>query len=632
MAIGNWLSSMVDGAMGTLMGSLRTMCFWLISIIYGLLVNVYNLFEKLCSARILDNELLNEFSKRVGLILGIIMFFYVIFSFVQMLIDPEKINNKESGAVNIIKKILIVLVLLGVSNACFNMLFGIQRKVIETDLIPKLFLPVNIDEKSKSTFGNLLSASLIDTFYIMETDQSITDLKNSEPENYSILSNCRIMVDEFKEQVYKENKYNLGYWCLNETVTVTKTIEGEEHTDEVYVVDFNGIVGILAGGYTVYLILMYCFKVGIRMIQIAFLEIISPMAIISYMSPKKDNMFNKWLSLYTATYTDVFIRIAIINFVVFLICTIFSESGNFTFWETVNAENGNEKLFFTIIIVLALLTFAKKAPELLKELLPASKSKLGFGTSMKEIFGLQQGIGMVAGATTGAAVGLMGGILGGNKISNMITGAFGGIATGALRGAKAGIGAKGLGKAISSAQSVQQKANINRANRIHSGATYGNILANKTQEFFGYVSGYQELESEVASLNDLKADLEKEDPVKYAQSAHDTAYNKYVEKQVANNQSALSIEDWEKQDEIGKMYTKQLKDKKDETFQTLFNQNGAFTEKVKMHNKRFGTNYNEKSLWNDSKDKNGNSISGINTIRKSKGTQLEKIRAQKPKK
>lgn len=464
----SWLSSS-DGIMGALLTLLRTACFWLVSIIYELMVNVYNLFEKLCTTRLLNNDILKVFAQRVGVLLGLIMFFYIIFAFIQMLIDPEKINSKENGAVSLVKKIIIVVVLLGTSTAIFNMLYKVQVLIIDERIISKVLLPYTINgEDNHENFGNLLSASLLTTFYYIdnyENDEDISLEQNSGIENdintLNAINACQAVTYSFYEQVYKNNEYSLGYTCLNESIKITRSpkFSNESHTDEVFIMHFNGILGILVGGYTLYILVIYCIKIGIRMIQLATLEIISPMAIISYMSPKKDNMFSKWLKLYTSTYIDVFIRIAIINFIIFLVCTIFPNDGQsgFVFWEEMGLANSStgENLFITIVIVLALLTFAQKAPELLKNLLPqGSSGALGYGTSMKDIFGLQKGVklakgvagGILGGAAAGAAVGLIGG-------------GFGGLASGFFRGGLSGLKGQGLKKAAAGAWKTQDAAN-----------------------------------------------------------------------------------------------------------------------------------------------------------------------------
>ena len=204
---------------------------------------------------------------------------------------------------------------------------------------------------------------------------------------------------------------------MNESVVIDIDTNSEAgvKTQEVFIVNYNWILCVVAGIFVVYLLFLYCIKVGVRMIQLMVLEIISPMAIVSYLSPKKDNMFSKWLKIYFSTYIDVFIRIAIINFVVFLIATVLAGDIGDGFWSSIgNPTDTSTVIFLRVVIILALLTFAKKAPDLIKELFPSSgASKLGFGASMKDIVGLNAGLGMVAGAGTAAAVGLIGGIAGG---------------------------------------------------------------------------------------------------------------------------------------------------------------------------------------------------------------------------
>ena len=469
-----WLSGAAEGIMGGILTAVRTFCFWLVGIIYELLVNVYNLFEKLCSARLLDNSILDAMSQRIGVVLGIIMFFYIIFSLIQMVIDPEKISNKDSGAVAIIRKAILVIVMLGMSGFVFDLLFGIQKKIMDENIISKLILPFSVDEESEENFGNLLSASLIKVFYYVDnnliSEVMNSSIKNDDKEkNEETISACQTMVNSFYAQVYKSNAYTLGNMCLNESLNVMSVDNnsGMEYEDQTYIVSFNGIVSIVVGAYMIYVLLMYCFKVGVRLIQLTFLEIISPMPIIAYMSPKKDNMFGKWLKLYFATYVDVFIRVAIINFAVYMICIILSEgTPGFQFWDSIGTVNSIEKGFLMVVLVLSLLTFAKKAPDLLKELLPAGASKLGFGVSMKDIVGLEKGVkwtgkaatGILGGAAAGAAIGLLGGGLGG-------------FAGGLLKGGLSGLKGQGLKKTAASAWKAQQANNKRIADWKNAGGT-----------------------------------------------------------------------------------------------------------------------------------------------------------------
>ena len=505
--IKDYLSKVPETLMGSILKGVKTLVFSLDTWIYGLIIDLYNMFSSLCTVRLLSNELLQELSQRIGYVLGVVMLFYVILSFIQMLLNPDVIMDKEKGAVSIIKKTIIVIVMLGSANFVFNTLYQVQNMVVKSNVISKLLLPYTIttsinnqdsDDNGGSIvddnkFGSLLSEELLMSFYQLEQFDSIDDMGESDANTYTA---CQATVNSFRAQIINYKRFDLGYNCLNEEVTVKFLPDSEASgvEQETSIINFNWLLSPVCGLAVAYLIFMYCLKIGVRMVQLMFLEIISPMAFVSYLAPKKDTMFSKWQGIYISTYIDVFVRIAIINFVFFLIATIFSttENNGLEFQGTNLANNS----FFKVVIILSLLTFAKKAPELISELLPKSKSKLGFGASMKDIVGLNRGIGTIAGAATGPAVGLIGGIAGGKGLSR-ISGAFSGAFGGAFRGGHSGFGAKGLGKSISSARTDQAKANLARAQRINTGSS-----ANRVGSFFGIETGFDVDDREISVLNE----------------------------------------------------------------------------------------------------------------------------------
>lgn len=500
--ISNHLSSAPEGIMGAISKGFRTLCFDICTTVYQAIIYVYNIFDKLCKSRFLDNQIIESFSERIGVILGLVMAFIVIFSLIKMVLDPDKLNDKEMGAGALIKKIIITIVLLGISNYMFNLLYLVQKTVIESDAISKLLLPIQIDEEQSDNFGNILAIELLSSFYYVDTEPSHY-LNDEVPADFI---KCGGLVDEFKNQIVEAGNFQLGYQCLNDVATV----ETDTEMVETFVLTYNPLFSVVVGIIVLYLLFVYCINVGVRMIQLMFLEIIAPMAIISYVSPKKDTMFSKWTKIYIATYIDVFIRIAIINFVVFIIAAIFSSfsstENGFLFGASISGENGivqSEKNFIIVIIVIALLTFAKKAPELLKEILPKGDSKLGFGmSSPKQLFDAMLGgstirKGLTTGAkvaTAGAAIGLLSSIASGrsryveNKRLGAKTGeavraaAFGGFTafgSGLLYGGKNGI--KGIKKGLE-AQTERDNKYLNLRRK---GGTVKGALKAKTADLFG---------------------------------------------------------------------------------------------------------------------------------------------------
>ncbi len=491
-----WFSDVTGNIMGAIVQGIRSLFYMLSTAVYRLITKVYNLFEVLCHARLLDDSVVKALADRIGLILGIIMLFVVTFSFIQMLINPDALEDKEKGAVSVIKRVLLVIVMLGISNFAFATLHKLQVVVINSHVISKLLLPYEVDTEN---FGNVLSADLFTSFY--RVDSSLKDYIGTEHDVDGTIELCYDETNVLRKQIYDNNNFHLGYSCLNASAKVQ---DEDGKSQEVTIMDFDYLLMLGCGVAVLYFLAMYCFSVGVRTIQLSVLEILSPMAIVSYLSPKKDNMFSKWIKMYFSTYIDVFIRIGIINFVIFLISTILDSEGGWTFWESVgNPTDDFTVILISIVMILALLTFAKKAPDMLKDLFPAGASKLGFGASMKDVVGLnglQKGVRTAAGLGAAAATGLAVGAYAGKGLKGKLTGALGGFAGGAFRGARAGFGSKSIGSAISSG-TQKQSAVSKRMAQLH--AEGGSWLGSKVagfQETFGLRTRADKLDLEKSKL------------------------------------------------------------------------------------------------------------------------------------
>ena len=463
----------------------REIIYYLATGVYQLIIYFYQIFERLCNSRILDSDALKTITERIGTVLGIVMLFFVIFSVIQLMLEPDKLTDKEKGAKNIVMKIIVVLIMFAFSNFVFQLLYGLQKEIITNQVIGKFILPYELSEEADNNFGGVLSSELFTSFY---------SVKEELLENMSSDVNlCYYQWVQLKSDIREKRDFSIGTSCLHTVDSATN--------EKIMTFGFINVILLLGVGIgAVYFIFSYCITVGVRSLQLAFLEIISPMAFVSYLSPKKDTMFQKWLKLYTSTYFDVFIRIAVISLSVFLIGVIL-DNGTSEFWITVGTEN---KLMVMAIIIMALLTFAKKAPDLLKELFPNSNaSKLGLGVGAPKklfndmLFGDKIQKGLLWGAktaTAGTAIGLTGLALSGisrfreNKKLGETTGsalkaaAFGGIQAlgrGLSYGGKNGF--KDMKKVLN-----EQREKDNKYNEMRrKGGTLRGAYKAKAMDFFG---------------------------------------------------------------------------------------------------------------------------------------------------
>ena len=428
------------GVGGIIFKALRSSFYSINSLIYKFVAILYTMFRGLSNARLLNSEEFGVLATRVGLLLGVIMLFKVIIEFIQLLIDPDKINDSQKGAIAIVKRVIIVIVMLGVSSFAFESLYAVQSFVINNDLLYGFLLPRNDIEINKNKFGNVLAARVFGSFYTV--DDSILNI--GEDEAIQCDSYRNILLNNIA--LGEENAYDIGTFCLN--AYGNYTVNNDSH--DMFVMNYSFLLQFVVGIVLVYLLVSYVIMIGVRVIQLTVLQIISPMAIVGYLSTKQDNLFQRWTKLYISTYIDVFIRMAIIYFVVYLSSILLDTmvSGESVFWSSIEGIDTSLSLFarsmYSIAMILALLTFAKKAPDLIKQLIPNASG--AFNPSWKNIVGLNRGVNTVAGAATGAAVGF----IGGHGI-----GAIGGL----FRGAKAGFGGKNLLNSAGSGWNSQKSHN-----------------------------------------------------------------------------------------------------------------------------------------------------------------------------
>ena len=209
-------------------------------------------------------------------------------------------------------------------------------------------------------------------------------------------------LDNAELAIKVESNFEFAEQCVNaigEIDDSDSSLSGNIETKKAYIIDFNWFMAIIVGLVTLWLLLSYCLNAGIRIVQLTLLQILSPVAIIGYLSPKDETTFTKWLKIYFSTYIDVFIRLAILNFIAYIMALIFEDSDG-VFWHSLGLDTSNDlavKGFITVIICLALLSFAKKAPELLQKIFPTGESGLNLGFEKASSFapaGMAAGIGL----------------------------------------------------------------------------------------------------------------------------------------------------------------------------------------------------------------------------------------------
>lgn len=476
--------------------ALRTFCGRISAIIYDFIVIEYDLFVTISRAEILDNAFVEEIYEKVGMLLGLFMVFKLTFSLIQHLIDPSKFSDKKTGFASLIKRFVISIVLLGTVPSIFKMAFQVQNYVVgsnnsNNNVIYKLIIGDSISTDIKD-FGNKLSSDLFFSFYKETYTNSFNEggVTNSEGETIE---------DNYENLKKRIEKGEIGF---DETVDYLSL-----RSNNVYAIEYNEIFSIAVGVIVILLLANYIVQVSIRVIQLAYLQVIAPIPILSYISDPEGS-FKKWINQCVSTYLDLFIRVAILYFIVYLSRTVMNSFDNPA--SILRASIGlteDDPMFIwvQIFIILGLLLFGKKVPELLKDLFPGlgtSAGKFDFGLKSpkklwndyvagapiigKPIGWLGKKVpGMVGGALTGAAVGLVGG----HGIKGRAKGLFGGLTKGAVSGAQ--------GKKMGEIASARASQNVKNRQIDNDGSTLGGRIDAKFRDTFGMKSRVEKIDDNI---------------------------------------------------------------------------------------------------------------------------------------
>lgn len=445
--------------------ALRTFSCTVAAVIYNFIVDLYNVFMYTARAEILESSFIQGIYNKVGMILGIFMVFKLSFSLIQSLVDPSKFTDEKKGFGGIIKRSVISIVLLGITPSIFNMSFDLQNLVVgsanNTDNIIYKLIVGKAPSKDAESFGHVIASELYFGFY---TENEPLKLNQGLEVTYPDSGGVQLEVHDYE---YLKTQILEDHMSFSDTVDyISITNAGQ------YVIKWDGLFAIGFGLFMVYILITYCISVATRVIQLAYLQLIAPVPILSYISDPEGS-FKNWTKQCMTTYLDLFIRLAIIYFIITVstqILQAFSEVGS-VFYESTGLEAGSGTAkWVSRFLIIGLLMFGKRVPELLKDLFPnfgGGAASIGFGLkNPKKMLGDIPGMGIAKGAATfglgtvvGGAAGMASGIKNGYGVRGKIAGAFGGFNRGIAGGAKTkGNIFKNVQGGMSSTRQARQRA------------------------------------------------------------------------------------------------------------------------------------------------------------------------------
>ena len=413
--------------------------------VYFLLSLMYQIFFNVASVQLFENETIKNFYGRVQLIIGVFMIFKLTISILQGIMDPDKFTNPKDGFGSIITRVIVALVMLtlivpinipNVENAnslekyinnngiLFGALYSLQDRILTNNTLGRLILGTNDGTGDESTdqfetqneklvsSANVFATTILKGFFRINmlpdesrdsNDESLqsnwycgNNLSDDNKKAIEAYTNLSTSTDTLlsDEMIYGDCEINddILSTLANAAshIPVVGTFFENFGGESRYLFVFHWFPAIIVGIVFLVILVGFTVDIAIRSIKLSILRLLAPIPIISYIEPKssKDGgMFSSWVSALTSTYLDLFLRLAIVYFVIFLVQDMIANG------IIINEANGVIGFISCIFIWLGLFFFAKMAPKFIKDVLglKGTMSNVGLSGILAGMGAIRQG-------------------------------------------------------------------------------------------------------------------------------------------------------------------------------------------------------------------------------------------------
>jgi hypothetical protein len=417
------------------------LCTVIDGIAYRLVSLFFKLFYALAENQLLDSSIYRAIESRVYLFIGVIALFTLSVSLLKALVNPDEINK---GVIKSFKSLITSIILVILTPTIFTYAFSIQSAIFSDNIIGRIFqidlndyketgeTKIVNSESSMSQVCNFDSESVKTiTVYSSsgESNPSIEITKNECQGNYITMTileafftpeNSSTLTNKYGTTWADAKAYMIYTGDFNYLSTFTKNTFDETGDQSV---SYMFIISTIAAGFLIYLLLSFCIDLGVRAAKLAFYQLIAPFPILMKMIPGKEGQFDKWVKSTVSTFLEVFVRLIVIEFVVFMCSNLFSIIDSMNGFSSVG-------LLGKAILALGLLAFAKQVPKLLADVLgiDSGNLKLGIKGKLTDV--------PIAGKAFAGAYNTA------NKFKGAATGALGAGYSSLVNGGKFGAGAK----------------------------------------------------------------------------------------------------------------------------------------------------------------------------------------------
>lgn len=307
-------------------------------IIYSMAASMFRIIMDIANIQFFTDAQITSITHRVYVVVGVLMLFKIVIGAIQYMINPDVLDDKDKGFSGILLRTAISLGIIVIIPPLFSLAFQIQKPVVEA--IPNIiFGTEDRVEFTDDKVGMNISFQVLEAFVPVREGH----------EN-------KIAADE---KIYDIPSFQRNVMAGCPPISVFGLFGSYDTCHYNYII----VISTIAGGFLCYVLFVMIMDIAIRTIKFSIIQILAPIPVSGYVFDKEK--LGKFTKAAVSVYLDLFIRMAVIYFIVFAIEKITSSG--------ILKEVADGDLFRSIIvnvaIILGLLMFAKNAPKFITELL-----------------------------------------------------------------------------------------------------------------------------------------------------------------------------------------------------------------------------------------------------------------------
>ena len=348
---------------------------FLCSAVFSAVESVYRLFYGLATTRLFGEEIVQDISNRIYILVSIVILFAFAIKLIEAIVNPDLLTDNKKGVTGVLKRTIIGLLLIVAIPNMFNLVYYIQREIISTNLIEKIVFDRTEESTDTNNTSGILTSSIIRGF-VYPIDENGIEI--NEKYLCGDKEDCNFANElAAKSPTYQKYVTIAGSSPNYDDLADIQVSAEWENGADMY--SISALMLLLVGIYVLYQVILMSFDAALRLVNLGILEIMAPLIIVTYIGGGTDYL-TKWAKMVGSKFASIFVRIAALAFMAVGLQLLFDPNSVL--------QSDSISFYFKLLIIIGLLRLVKDLPDIFSKI---------FGVDVKGPNGIRGRLGEMAG-------------------------------------------------------------------------------------------------------------------------------------------------------------------------------------------------------------------------------------------